>query len=282
MSALDPLFPRRRGGRSPEVDAREDEPGEPERPRDEQPARGGRTDDLAGDRDREESGRDGQYPSSAGLAEPHEKYAASEDRIEQGVHRQGHPQEAPGDRAAFRVCGKVEGDHEGGEGRGSIHQGSGADQAASGVDEIAAEARKSSTNARGERDQEEKSQREADRAGSLRGGSAGDLYLEIDVAAHPEFRRRGERDLEVDVGIGLVDLALGCSMDVPTLRAGKKRIKIKEGTQPGTAIRLKGFGVPASGSRVVGDLYAIVQVSAPEELSAEQKKLFEKLRKSGL
>ena len=114
------------------------------------------------------------------------------------------------------------------------------------------------------------------------GGTAGDLYLEIDVAAHPEFRRRGERDLEVDVSIGLVDLALGCSIDVPTLRAGEKRIKIKEGTQPGTAIRLKGFGVPASGSRVVGDLYAIVQVSAPEELSAEQKKLFEKLRKSGL
>ena len=114
------------------------------------------------------------------------------------------------------------------------------------------------------------------------GGTAGDLYLQIEVATHPQFKRRGKLDLEVDVQLGLVDLALGCSVDVPTLREGEKRIKVKGGTQPGTAIRLKGFGVPKSGSRAAGDLYACVQVSVPEELSSEQKKLFEKLRKSGL
>jgi len=114
------------------------------------------------------------------------------------------------------------------------------------------------------------------------GGTAGDLYLQIEVAPHPQFKRKGKLDLEVDVQLGLVDLALGCSVDVPTLREGEKRIKVKAGTQPGTAIRLKGFGVPKKGSRAAGDLYASVQVSVPEELSSGQKKLFEKLRKSGL
>ena len=114
------------------------------------------------------------------------------------------------------------------------------------------------------------------------GGTPGDLYLQIEVAPHPHFRRKGERDLEVDVSLGFVDLALGCSVEVPTLREGTKRIKLKAGTQPGTAVRLKGFGVAARGAKPAGDLYACVQVSVPEELSSEQKKLFEKLRKSGL
>ncbi len=113
-------------------------------------------------------------------------------------------------------------------------------------------------------------------------GPPGDLYLEIKVAPHPLFRRRSARDLEVDVNVGLVALALGGSVDVPTLRDGIKRVKVRPGTQPGSAIRLKGFGVPESKGKTAGDLYAIVQASIPAKLDDEQRALFEKLRTSGL
>lgn len=113
-------------------------------------------------------------------------------------------------------------------------------------------------------------------------GPPGDLFLVVNVASHPQFRRRSARDLEVDVDVGLITLALGGSVDVPTLRDGNKRVKVRSGTQPGSAIRLKSFGVPESKGKPAGDLYAVVQASVPPELNDKQKALFEKLRDSGL
>lgn len=114
------------------------------------------------------------------------------------------------------------------------------------------------------------------------GGEPGDLFLTVTVAQHPAFSWRGERDLEVEVAVGFLDLILGGSASVPTMRDGEKRIKIRPGTQPGTAVRLKGFGVPSSGSGPAGDLYAILRASIPESLTDEQRQLLDKLRAGGL
>lgn len=114
------------------------------------------------------------------------------------------------------------------------------------------------------------------------GGEPGDLFLTIAVAQHPAFSWRGERDLEVEVAVGFLELILGGSALVPTMRDGEKRIKIRPGTQPGTAVRLKGFGVPASGSTPAGDLYAVLRASIPESVTDEQRELLEKLRTIGL
>jgi len=115
--------------------------------------------------------------------------------------------------------------------------------------------------------------------GQAGGTPPGDLYLRIQVLPHPHFRLRDRRDLEIEVTVNVLDLILGGSATVPTLRAGEKKVKVQAGTQPGTAIRLKGFGVPGEPP---GDLYAVVRTSFPEDLTDEQRQLFEKLRATGL
>lgn len=114
-------------------------------------------------------------------------------------------------------------------------------------------------------------------APSPTGGSSGDLLLEIEVGKDPLFTREG-KDLNVTVAIPLSGACLGTSVDVPTLE-GEKRVKVKPGTKSGSKIRLKGFGVPG---HPAGDLYAIIEVEVPAELTKEQERLLEKLREAGL
>ena len=115
---------------------------------------------------------------------------------------------------------------------------------------------------------------------SQSGGPSGDLFLEIGIDPDPLFSREGN-DLLVRVEVPFSGICLGTSVEVPTLDS-PKRIKVPAGLQPGQKIRLRGFGVAASGRRPVGDLYAVIQVAVPKTLNDEQQKLMEKLQESGL
>jgi curved DNA-binding protein len=112
------------------------------------------------------------------------------------------------------------------------------------------------------------------------GGPAGDLFLQIEIEADPQFSREGD-DLLVRVEVPFSGICLGTSVEVPTLDT-PKRVKVPPGMQPGQKIRLRGFGVAASGRRPAGDLYAVIQVAVPKALTAEQKTLVEKLKEQGL
>jgi len=112
------------------------------------------------------------------------------------------------------------------------------------------------------------------------GGPAGDLFLEMQVDADPTFSREGN-DLTVSVHVPFSGICLGTSVDVPTLD-GPKRVKVKAGTPAGNKIRLKGFGVPGHGRSAAGDLFAVLEVAVPKELSETQRKLLEKLADEGL
>ena len=113
----------------------------------------------------------------------------------------------------------------------------------------------------------------------LDGGPAGDLYLRVRLAQHPDFRvANGElyRDLE----LAPWEAVLGATVSVPTL-AGPVQVKIPAGTQPGHQLRLRGHGLPRHAAGT-GDLFAVVQVRVPEQLSATERELWEKLaRESG-
>ena len=115
---------------------------------------------------------------------------------------------------------------------------------------------------------------------SMGGGPPGDLLLEIEVGGDPVFSRDGN-DLSVTVEMPFSGACLGTSVEVPTLE-GSKRVKVRAGTQSGSRIRLKGFGVPERRGGGAGDLYAVVMVKVPETLTAEQEQLLEKLRACGL
>lgn len=112
------------------------------------------------------------------------------------------------------------------------------------------------------------------------GGPTGDLLLEINVSKDSRFRREGN-DLYTTIKIPFTGACLGTTVTVETLEDAK-RIKVKPGTHNGSKIRLKGFGVPGHAGKQAGDLYAVINIEVPEELTEEQKALIEKLREEGL
>lgn len=111
-------------------------------------------------------------------------------------------------------------------------------------------------------------------------GPAGDLMLEMTVTKDARFQRDGN-DLLTNVSIPYSGACLGTSINVETLEE-TKRVKVKPGTQSGSKIRLKGFGVPGRPGKQSGDLYAVITVEVPKELSKKQKELIEKLKGEGL
>jgi curved DNA-binding protein len=112
------------------------------------------------------------------------------------------------------------------------------------------------------------------------GGAAGDLYLVIKTGSDAIFTREND-DIVVERSIRITEAALGTSLDVPTME-GIKRIKIPAGIQPGTKIRLKGFGFSHLGKTTKGDLYVKVNVKVPTQLNEAQKKHLEELSAIGI
>ncbi len=104
-----------------------------------------------------------------------------------------------------------------------------------------------------------------------RGGSRGDLYLDVTVLPHELFERR-DNDLVCEVPISFVQAALGCEIDVPTL-AGTAPLKIPAGTQNGRTFRLKGKGLASLKDGRLGDEEVHITVETPAHLSDKQKEL---------
>jgi len=106
------------------------------------------------------------------------------------------------------------------------------------------------------------------------GGPAGDLYVVIEVKAHPFFQRDGY-DVFCDVPVSFTQAALGSEIDTPTLE-GSVKLKIPAGTQNSKRFRLKAKGIAHVDGRGRGDQYVTVLVEVPSKLSNEQRQLLEK------
>jgi molecular chaperone DnaJ len=114
--------------------------------------------------------------------------------------------------------------------------------------------------------------------GGMHGGPAGDLYVVLHVKEHPFFEREGN-DLYCVVPVSFAQVALGAEITVPTLE-GDHTLKVPDGTQSGTTLRIRGKGVPVLNSRSKGDLYVEVRVQTPSKLSKRQKELLQELEGS--
>jgi molecular chaperone DnaJ len=110
------------------------------------------------------------------------------------------------------------------------------------------------------------------------GGPPGDLYIEIRMKPHEVFERDGD-DLHCTVPVGLTTVALGGSIEVPTL-GGKAEIELPEGTQHGKTFRLRGKGIKGIRSSYPGDLYCHITAETPVKLTEHQRKLLKELDES--
>jgi molecular chaperone DnaJ len=107
------------------------------------------------------------------------------------------------------------------------------------------------------------------------GGPSGSLFVVIHVQEHEFFRRDG-MNLFCEVPVNFTTVALGGEIQVPTLD-GTEGVKVPEGTQTGTTLRLRGKGLPDVNGRGRGDLFATVQVQTPKKLNKEQRHLLDQL-----
>ena len=110
------------------------------------------------------------------------------------------------------------------------------------------------------------------------GGRPGHLFVVVHVHPHQFFRREGV-NLFCEIPVNFTTLALGGEIQVPTLD-GAEYVRVPEGTQTGTTLRLQGMGMPDVGGNGKGDLFATVQVQTPKKLSREQRHLIEELAKA--
>lgn len=106
------------------------------------------------------------------------------------------------------------------------------------------------------------------------GGTAGDLYVVVQVREHPVFRRE-DTEILCDMPISFAQAALGATLEVPTLD-GPAKLKMPAGTQTGKVFRLKGKGIPALQGGGRGDQHVRVFVETPTHLTREQKELLER------
>jgi curved DNA-binding protein len=105
-------------------------------------------------------------------------------------------------------------------------------------------------------------------------GSAGDLYLRVRFAQHPDFSVQAA-DLHYDLDLAPWEAVLGVQAKIPTLD-GPTSLRVPPGTAAGVQLRLRGLGLPLpDGTR--GDLYATAQIRLPVTLSPEERTLWEQL-----
>jgi molecular chaperone DnaJ len=104
---------------------------------------------------------------------------------------------------------------------------------------------------------------------AAQGGRHGNLYVILRVQGDERFERDGA-DLHAEVAVSFPQLALGDTVEVPTLD-GDGTLDIPPGTQPGETVVLRGRGMPRLDGRGRGDIVAHVKLIVPSSMSPEEE-----------
>ncbi|WMJ70126.1 DnaJ C-terminal domain-containing protein [Stenotrophomonas sp. 24(2023)] len=110
---------------------------------------------------------------------------------------------------------------------------------------------------------------------SGQGQNGGNLLLEVEYAAHPQFDVDGRNILHA-LQVTPWQAALGTSISVPTL-GGAVELKIPAGAEAGRKLRLRGRGLPGSPD---GDQIVELEIIAPPATDEAQKKAYRNLAKA--
>lgn len=108
------------------------------------------------------------------------------------------------------------------------------------------------------------------------GAPNGDLFLLVNVQPDPAFDLDG-RDLRTYLDVAPWEAALGAKVPLKLMDGKTASLSIKPGSRSGSRMKLKGRGMPARGKKKAGDLFAELRIVVPEQLSEQDKELFEKL-----
>src|SRR5690606_21150615 len=71
----------------------------------------------------------------------------------------------------------------------------------------------------------------------INGGPPGDAFIELEVAPHPFFERKGN-DIHVELPVSLPEAVLGAKVAVPTVD-GRVTVTVPKGSNSGDMLRLR-------------------------------------------
>ncbi|WP_240125191.1 DnaJ C-terminal domain-containing protein [Thermomonas alba] len=108
------------------------------------------------------------------------------------------------------------------------------------------------------------------------GRGGGDLLLEIEYAADPQFEVDG-RNILYTLPVAPWEAALGASLSVPTL-GGPVEVKIPPDSEGGRKLRLRGRGLPGSNGQPAGDQIVELEILAPKAHTEAQRKAYVAMR----
>ncbi|MDA7989370.1 MAG: molecular chaperone DnaJ [Alphaproteobacteria bacterium] len=101
------------------------------------------------------------------------------------------------------------------------------------------------------------------------GGTAGDLYIVLEVLRHELFERKGET-LLLNMPLAFTMAALGGEVEVSGIDGRKLVVQIPSGTQNGSRLRLSGKGMSRLHGEGRGDLLVKFEIEVPRNLRGEQ------------
>ena len=104
------------------------------------------------------------------------------------------------------------------------------------------------------------------------GAPPGDLLVRIYMQPHPLLKRDGD-DLYAVAQMTFPDAALGTKVAVKYLHDENVLVTVPPGTQSGSLLRLRGKGMPRLHGKGKGDLFVVVEVKTPTELTTRQREL---------
>lgn len=110
---------------------------------------------------------------------------------------------------------------------------------------------------------------------SGQGNGGGNLLLEIEYGADPQFEVDGRNIIHV-LQVTPWQAALGATVSVPTL-GGSVELKIPPDSDAGRKLRLRGRGLPGPPD---GDQIVELEITAPRAVTETQRKAYEKLAKA--
>jgi curved DNA-binding protein len=108
------------------------------------------------------------------------------------------------------------------------------------------------------------------------GNGGGDLLLEIEYAADPQFEVDGRNVIHV-LPVAPWEAALGATLSVPTL-GGPVELKIPADSEAGRKLRLRGRGLPGTGGAPAGDQIVELEVLAPRAHDDAQREAYARMR----
>lgn len=108
------------------------------------------------------------------------------------------------------------------------------------------------------------------------GNGGGDLMLEVEYAAHPNFEVDGRNVIHV-LPVAPWEAALGTTLTVPTL-GGQVELRIPPRSEAGRKLRLRGRGLPGRAGEADGDQIVELEVLAPVPRGESQVQAYEQMR----